>query len=141
MKNKLILLALCLLTPALLRAEKHGQETPLSKQMEAMSKNFRQLGRQVSTDSKRDSSLQLIQAIQKNAETAKTLIPAKAKTVPAAEQAKFIEAYKKDIDVLLGQIAKLTDAIRAGKTDDANKILVGFRAIKTEGHEEFASEE
>ena len=138
MKTKLILLALCLFTPALLHAERH---TPLSRQMEQMAKSFKQLGKQFADPAKRDSSLQLIHSIQKNAETAKTLVPAKAETVPSAEQPKFIEDYKKEIDGLLAQISKLSAAVEANKFEDAKKIMGGFREIKGQGHEKFSSEE
>ena len=138
MKANLILVALCLLAPALLNADE--LHTPLSKEMESLSKNLRQLGRQVTDSSKRDSSLQLVLAVEKSAATARTLVPAKAKEVPASDQAKFISDYQKQIDVLIGQLTKLEEATRAGNTDSANQILSSLRGIKREGHEKFSSE-
>jgi soluble cytochrome b562 len=146
MKNKLILLALCILAPVLAQAEDHargghhGPDSPLGLQMQSMAKSMRQLGAQINDSAKRDSALQTIASIKKNAETAKTLEPAKAKTVAAVDQSKFMEDYHKQMDELLGQINKLADAVRAGNTQEANKIFSGFRNIKREGHQAFAAD-
>ena len=138
MKNKFILLAVCLAFPALLHAER--DKTPLAKEMENIARNVRQLGPQVKDSSKRDTALAEIHSIQKSAQTAKGLIPAKAKELPSDQQAAFISDYKTKMDQLIAEFTKLEDAVKLGKTTEAQKILMDLRSIKREGHEKFSAE-
>ena len=137
MKKKLILAAVCLALPALVHAE---QKTPLAKEMENIARNLRQLGPQVNDSSKRDAALAEIHSIQKSAQTAKGLVPAKAKELPSDQQAAFVTDYKAKMDQLLGQFTKLEEAVKLGNGAEAQKILTGLRSIKREGHEKFSSE-
>jgi hypothetical protein len=71
----------------------------------------------VTDPAQKASSLKLVAAIQKHAETAKSLSPSKTAKLTGEEQTKYAGTFQKDINSLLKEIATLKEAITADKMD------------------------
>lgn len=136
MKIRLSLLALaCALVVAPLRAE--DKETELGGKMDKMGSAFRALRRQAADASKNADSLAKLATIRENAVASMKLTPAKAADLPAAEQAKFVAAYKADMEKFIALTDKLTAAFKAGNNAEAEKLLGEMANAQKAGHKEY----
>jgi soluble cytochrome b562 len=148
------LLALPLLTPALSFAQvppptPAGSATPsvapddddkktdLEMRMDRMNKAFRKLKKQVADPTQNASSLELVATMQAAAKEAMDLTPAKAADLPADQQAKFTDDYKAGMKGMQDELTKLSDALTAGKNDDAVKIVAEIFDLEKKDHKEF----
>jgi soluble cytochrome b562 len=134
MKIRLSLLALaCALVVAPLRAE----DTELAGKMDKMGSAFRALRRQAADASKNADSLAKLATIKENAVASLKLVPAKAADLPAAEQAKFVAAYKADMEKFIALTGKLEAAFKAGNNAEAAKLLGEMASAQKAGHKEY----
>jgi soluble cytochrome b562 len=120
-------------------AEEH-KHTPLEDAMDAMNKALRTLKTQAADVSKQASNLELVSEMQKQMVLAKSLTPARAESLQAADKQKFLIEYRKAMVGLIGELLKLEAAFLDGKTDDAQAIIKNLNKIKTDGHEKFQVE-
>jgi soluble cytochrome b562 len=111
-------------------------DSPLHKEMESINKNQRTLSRQIADPEKKASSLELVGAMQKSAETAKTLTPPQAEKLPEAEKTKYMSTFAKDMDSLIKELASLKDAITTDKPDVAKAELDKIMKLKQSSHKE-----
>lgn len=148
MKNRLIIAATCLVlacTP-LMRAEDakkpaaaKGEEkhTELGDRMEKLNGAWRRLKRQAADATKNEGSLALVATIKKEAEAALAFKPEFTAEQPAANQAKFVEAYKTEMKKMIELVGKLEAAFKAGKNDEAAKVIADLDAQQKSSHKEF----
>ena len=113
------------------------EETELGDKMDKMGGAFRKLKRQVADASKNENSLKLVATIKESAAAALKLEPAMKADKPAADQAKFVEAYQAKMKEFNETVAKLEAALKAGKNDEAAKLVEAMGAAQKEGHKEF----
>jgi hypothetical protein len=149
-----LLLALPLLSPALSFAQTtptppagspapgvapadDEKKTDLEIQMDRMGKAYRKLKRQVADPAQNEASLQLLATMQAAAKQAADLTPAKTADLPADQQAKFVDDFKAGIKGMQDEFTKLSDALTAGKNDDAVKIVAEIDALEKKDHKEF----
>jgi hypothetical protein len=118
-----------------------ADDTPLGKEMSQMNKSLRLLKRQVADPAKKQENLELLAKIRKNTKASHDYEPAKAKDVPAAEKAAYIEKYKKQLDDLDKTFERLETAIKADNQDDAKKEFEKLTELKEQGHKDFAPDE
>jgi soluble cytochrome b562 len=123
-----------------IRADDDEPKTPLGEQMAGISKDFRSLRKVVSNPAQKDAALQLVKDMEARATKAQGLEPAKTKTIPAANKDQFIAAYKKQMDVLIGDFQKLEAAVTSGDTKGATALLDKLQADKRDGHKKFNAE-
>ena len=116
-------------------------DTPLAKEMKSMNKSLRTLKRQVADASKKDDNVALIAGIKKSLAASMKFEPAKTKEVPAAEKAAYLTKFKQQMTDLGKTYDELEAAIKAGKTDDANKALEKLSQEKEKGHKDFGADE
>lgn len=116
-------------------------DTPLAKEMKTMNKSLRTLKRQVADATKKDENIALIAGIKKSLDASMKLEPAKTKEVPAGEKASYIAKYKQQMTDLGKTYGELEAAIKAGKTDEANKALEKLSQEKEKGHKDFGADE
>jgi soluble cytochrome b562 len=149
------LLALPLLSPALSLAQPPATPTPaapnaapaatdddekktdLELRMDRMGKAFRQLKKQVAEPAQNASSLDLVAKMQAAAKEALDFTPAKTADLPADQQAKFVDDFKAGIKGMQDEFTKLSDALTAGKNDDAVKIVAEIGDLEKKDHKEF----
>jgi cytochrome c556 len=134
-RSSLFVLLLALLLPGKTFAAE-GKESPLQGQMEGINHSLRTLKRQYTEPAQKASSLALVAAMQKYAETARTLTPPKAAKGTAEEKAKYLTAFHNDLDKLLKEIAALKAAIATDKTDVAKAEIDTIGQLKDSSHKE-----
>lgn len=138
MKIRILLLSLiCAVAtvPVINAADK--EETELGDKMDKMGGAFRKLKRQVADASKNDDSLKLVATIRESTKASMKLEPAMKADKPAAEQAKFVAAYQAKMKEFDDMVGTLEVALKAGKNDEAAKIVDALGVANKEGHKEF----
>jgi hypothetical protein len=113
------------------------KKTDLEVRMDHMGRAYRKLKKQVADSSQNASSLKLLATMQEAAKEALEFTPAKAADLPADQQAKFEEDFKAGIQGMQDEFTKLSDALTAGKNDDAAKIVAEIDALEKKDHKEF----
>jgi soluble cytochrome b562 len=113
------------------------KKTDLEVRMDHMGRAYRKLKRQVADPTQNTSSLQLLATMQDAAKEALEFTPAKAADLPADQQAKFIDDFKAGLQGMQDEFTKLSDALTAGKNDDAVKIVAEIDALEKKDHKEF----
>jgi soluble cytochrome b562 len=113
------------------------KKTDLEVRMDHMGRAYRKLKKQVADPSKNASSLQLLATMQQAAKEALEFTPEKTADLPADQQAKFVDDFKAGIHGMQDEFTKLSDALTAGKNDDAVKIVAEIDALEKKDHKEF----
>jgi soluble cytochrome b562 len=113
-----------------------GKDSPLHNEMEAINRSLRLINRQYADPAQKASTLELVAAMEKHAETARTLTPPKSDKMAAADQAKYLGAFHKDLDALIKEIGLLKQAVTAGKADAAKAEIDKISQLKDSSHKE-----
>jgi len=146
MKNRLLLISTCialafapLAQAEAAKAAPKGEEkhTELGEKMEKLNGAYRKLKRQIADATKNESSLALIATIKSAAEGSLAFKPEITAEKPAADQAKFVEAYKTEMKKMIELVGKLEAALKAGKNDEAAKLIADLDAQQKSSHKEF----
>jgi soluble cytochrome b562 len=117
------------------------KDTDLEVRMKKMGKAFRQLRKQVADPAQNASSLDLVATILAASKEAADFTPQKADDIPADQRDKFIADYKAGIKALQDKLASLTDALTAGKNDEATKIVADIFDFEKKSHKDFKKPE
>jgi soluble cytochrome b562 len=131
----LVVLTLSLLLPLPTFAE-GGKDSPLHNEMEAINRSLRLINRQYADPAQKASTLELVATMQKHAETAQTLTPPKSDKMAAADQAKYLDTFHKDLDALIKEIGLLKQAITAGTADATKAEIDKISQLKDSSHKE-----
>jgi soluble cytochrome b562 len=113
------------------------KKTDLEVRMDNMGRAYRKLKKQVADPTQNASSLALLATMQKAATEALDFTPAKAADLPQDQQAKFVDDFKAGLQGMQDEFTKLSDALTAGKNDDAVKIVAEIDALEKKDHKEF----
>ena len=146
MKKHILIASTCLalaFAPAL-RAEDakpaakaEASETELGGHMDKLNGAYRKLKRQIADPAKNADSLALIATIKTQADASLKLKPELTATKPAADQAKFVESYQTELKKMIELVGKLEAALKAGKNDEAAKLVTEIDAQQKASHKEF----
>ena len=146
MKNRLLLVSTCLalaFAPAM-RAEdakpaqkSEAPETELGGHMEKLNGAYRKLKRQIADPAKNAESLALVATIKEHATASLKLKPEMTADKPAADQAKFVESYQTEMKKMIELVNKLETSLKAGKNDEAAKMIADLDAQQKSSHKEF----
>lgn len=120
-------------------AKKKEIETELSQQMDKMSKAFRALRRSVGDAAKNEESLRHVAAIKAAAAASAKLEPYKAGEVPAGDRSGMVSGYRGKMADFAAVVEQLEAALKAGRNDEAAKLVEQMGAMQKEGHREFKS--
>ncbi len=147
MKNRLLIASTCiaLAFAPFARAEEakpaapksDAPETELGGKMEKLNGAYRKLKRQIADPSKNTESLALVGTVKAQAEASLNLKPEITTTKPAADQAKFVESYQTEMKKMIELVTKLEVALKAGKNDEAAKMIADLDAQQKSSHKEF----
>ena len=118
--------------------DKEKGESPLEDEMIAANKVLKTLKTQIADPSKNQSSLAMIQDMQKHFLAAKGMEPMRTKK--ESDKAKFVTEYRKAMVALMSEMLKLESAVIDNKNEEAAAILKGLTKIKADGHEKFQEE-
>jgi soluble cytochrome b562 len=113
------------------------KKTDLEVRMDHMGRAYRKLKKQVADPTQNASSMKLLATMQEAAKEALEFTPEKAADLPADQQAKFEDDFKAGIQGMQDEFTKLSDALTAGKNDDAVKIVAEIDALEKKDHKEF----
>lgn len=142
MKNRLLLLTTVFalaIGPAVYAqdSKKDEPETELGQKMEKISGNWRAIKRQINDSSKNEDTLKRLAVIKENMTAATKLEPDLKKEKPAAEQAKFVADYRAKMKEEIEKIDTLTAAVKAGKNEEAAKLIGVVDQDQKEAHKQF----
>jgi len=137
MKTKLLALAVMTMLLMGSAARAADESTPLEDAMTALNKALKTVKAQVEDVSKNAESLKLVAEVEKQALIAKGFEPAKTKSIPAGEKAKFVAAYRVKMTEMITEVLKLEKALLENKNDEAAKAVKVLYEMKTEGHKIF----
>ena len=111
--------------------------TELGEQMDRMSGAFRKLRRQAGDAAMNAASLELLGEMRQIAETAQTMVPAKAADLPESARARFIRAYRAQMGKLLAALTRTEAAFRAGDNAAAVKLVGDLADLQKASHREY----
>jgi soluble cytochrome b562 len=109
--------------------------------MSTLNSAWRKLRRQAGDAASNASSLEQVAIVKIAALKSATLIPEKAKDVPAADREKFVQAYKKQMEEFLADLDKLAAAFKANDNATAQTLVTKLGTMQRDGHKEFRREE
>ena len=127
--------------PALAAPAAEEKETELQKKMEEVETGLKKLRRTLRKPADNADSLKTITGVKAAMEACKKLAPAMASSIPEADRAKFIEAYKKDMDAVIAEMGKMEKAVKDGKNDEAQNVLKKLHEMEEAGHEKYIKED
>jgi hypothetical protein len=116
-----------------------GQQVSLEGSMKGMNRGLKALKGAISDASKKNECLKIVSEMQRNCAASK------AATVPDeylksaaddAAKAKIEDEFRSDLRKNLRLLLDLEDVIVAGKTDEANALIVKIEALREHAHEE-----
>lgn len=112
-------------------------DTELAKQMETIDEAIKKLRRTLRKAESNKESLEWIEKMEKAAIKSKDLTPAMAAKVPEADRAKFVENFKKDMDVFIKSVGEMKAAVKDGKNDKAQEVYKTLKTQEDKGHEKY----
>jgi soluble cytochrome b562 len=137
MKRIRVLIVTLICSLAFLPVAQADEETELSNHMDKMGSAFRVLRRQASDPAKNEDSIARAKVIRENAEASLLLEPAKKGELPAADQAKFVAAYREQMQEFIVLAKKLEAAFQAGNNAEAGKLLGTMADAQKKGHNDY----
>jgi soluble cytochrome b562 len=117
------------------------KKTELAKDMDKINRAQRTLRKQVADASQNESSLALVATIHDAAVAASSETPAWTADQPQADQAKFVADFHAKMKDFIGDIDKLSAALKAGDNAGAAKLLAGLGQDEKAGHKQFKKPE
>src|SRR5688572_10164368 len=99
--------ALLVIAPASSRVAQAAEDTELAKQMEVIQDEQKKLRKSIKAAAENATSLEALTKMQQATVASKALVPAKAKSVPEPERAKFLAGYRKDMAAMLEHLCKI----------------------------------
>ena len=135
MKLLRLTLAALLLLPLSVLAQR-GPESPVVKEMDGINRNIRTLNRQIADPAQKDSSLQLVDGIQKHIDAALKLTPPQVEKLEGDAKTKMLGTYQNDLNALTREVAALKQAVTDGKTDVARAELDKITKLRDSSHKE-----
>ncbi|WP_438481356.1 cytochrome b562 [Oleiharenicola lentus] len=112
-------------------------ETELARAMSTINSSWRKVRRQITDPASNASTLELIARVKTAAEKSTELAPDKAKDLPEADRAKYIEGYQKQMKAFVAELDKLTAALQANDNAGAQEIVKKIGTLEREGHKEY----
>jgi len=117
--------------------------TEMEERMDIIQDGYRTIGRGL----RRPDPSQLPEFI-KSAETmkeeavkCKELVPLKIKQMPEDQQAEAIKKYKAEMDVFIATLEEMKTVLEAGDFEQANVVFDKLKNEKSEGHEEWKTDD
>jgi hypothetical protein len=116
-----------------------GQQVSLEGSMKGMNRGLKALKGAISDASKKNECLKIVSEMERNCAAAKaTAVPAEYLKSAAddAAKAKIEDEFRSDLRKNLRLLLDLEDVIVAGKTDEANALIVKIEALREHAHKE-----
>ena len=125
-------------------AKEEKKKDNLHDLMEAIGDDYKavyKIIKKKAADKKADA-IKALDSLKKNCVKSKALIPHKADGIKdEAAKKKFVDSYKKEMDVLIANIDKLKKAVEGDDWDGGLKIIKAMKTHKGDSHDKFQDEE
>jgi soluble cytochrome b562 len=121
-------------------ADDDEEELPLEEVMATVSSRHKRMRRSITDASKRETNITYVVEMQAAAAQAKLYKPAMIKSVPESQQAKFLAAYSKSMNLLIRELLVLEEALIDGKMDAAKASYDKLSGMKKTAHDKFIEE-
>lgn len=126
-------------TVATIAAQEH-EESELEEAMEGIRTDMKSLGKGLEAKDQ-DAAWKAVSSLQKHILDAKSETPEKAASVPEAERAAFVTAFRTRISQLLKASCDAEAAVLAGKFDEAEKVVKEVMwPMQKPAHKEFRND-
>lgn len=112
-------------------------DTELAKQMEVIDGGVKKLRRSLRKPESNKESLETIEKVHAAAVKSKDMTPAMAAKLPEAERAKWVAAYKKDMEAFIKTVDEMRAAVKDGKNDKAQDLFKSLKTQEDKGHEKY----
>jgi hypothetical protein len=117
-------------------AKAKEDQTPLGERMEKISSAWRAIKRQITDASKNEDTLAKLATVKENMTEALKFEPALAKE-KGADKAKFVADYQAGMKDEIAKIDQLIAAVKAGKNEEAAKIVGVVDQDQKDAHKQF----
>ena len=121
--------------------EHKAPETELEGKMEKMNGAFRKLRRQAADPAKNADSIAQVAIMHECAEASAKLVPARAATIPEADRQQWVAGFRSKIADLLKKIDELDAALKAGRNEDAARLVEELGAMQKAGHKDYRTKD
>jgi soluble cytochrome b562 len=115
-------------------------EAPLEDLMGTISSRHKRLKRSIPNAAMNETSLKYVLDMQAAAVEAKKHNPAKTKSIPESSQKKFLISYRKEMNVMIGQLLDLENALLDGDQKAAQANYDKLLSQKKKSHDKFIEE-
>ena len=131
-----ILITAITLLPSLNNTLGAEKDSPAAIQMKHIGQGFKTLSSQISDPGKRDSSLQIVEAMQSAVNAARPLVPAPATNLQGDSLKTYMREYSKGLNELDSDLHSLKKAISSGDISAAQGLLEKITKLKKTYHSE-----
>ena len=111
-------------------------DSPVALRMKDIARDLKTLSGQISDASQKDASVELIAAIRKNIEGAKTQKSGPASELSGAKLEEYQKRFAKGLGDLDDRFGKLSAAVKAGDSKQIAALFGEINALKKEFHKE-----
>jgi hypothetical protein len=113
------------------------KKSELHEHMESIEEAMKKLRRTIRKSDGSAETLELISHIEQEALVCKGMVPSRAATLPEAERAKFLSAYRKDMAGFITQVLQMESAVIDGDADKAVTIYKGLKTVEDDSHDKY----
>jgi len=113
------------------------KKTELHEHMESIEEAMKKLRRTIRKADGAAESLDLIARIEQEALVCKGMVPSRAATLPEADRAKFLSAYRKDMAGFITQVLQMESAVLDGDADKAMTIYKTLKTVEDDSHDKY----
>jgi len=117
------------------------KKTELHEHMEPIEEAMKKLRRTIRKPDGAAESLDLISRIEQEALVCKAMVPSRTATLPEAERAKFLNAYRKDMATFITQVLQMESAVIDGDADKAMTVYKGLKTFEDDSHDKYMQED
>lgn len=121
--------------------ESEAEHSELEEQMEHIEGALKSLRRSMRNEEALAQSLEHVSTIQAATITSKALLPPMVESLPEAERAAFVTAYRQEMLDFLGYQIELERALLAGDAEAAKDAFKLVHDMEDKGHERFTVDE
>jgi soluble cytochrome b562 len=113
----------------------------ISDHMGVINDHQKRLRRSARNKDFNDESIKMVGEMIEASRASREMVPPMAEKISdKAQKEKFIEGYKKEMDILIEELSGLKVALKEKRYDDAAKTIDKLNDIKKAGHDKYVEE-
>lgn len=121
--------------------EEKDKPKDISDHMGVINDNQKKLRRSARNKDFNDESIKLVGQMIEASKASREMVPPMAEKISdKAAREKFIEGYKKEMDLLIAELVGLETSLKEKRYDDAVKSIEKLNDLKKSGHDKYVEE-